>query len=123
LGGKWEEVKKNLLPLLPLATKHGNLLFFLPLAIEQKNLLLLLPWATKLGTFHWPPNIETFIWPPSFGSTFTSLFLLFIRRTWIIGGLSFPGHNFQFNLENTCSHKLLEDEKNDQLWSWEKEGE
>jgi hypothetical protein len=25
----------------------------------------------------------------------------------------FLGHNFQFNLENTCSDKLLEEEKND----------
>jgi hypothetical protein len=33
------------------------------------------------------------------------------RRTRIIGVLSFPGHNFQFNLENTCSHKLFEEEK------------
>jgi hypothetical protein len=30
--------------------------------------------------------------------------------------LSFPRHNFQLNLENTCSHKLLEEEKNDQPW-------
>jgi hypothetical protein len=30
-----------------------------------------------------------------------------------LGALSFPGHNFQFNLENTCSHKLLKEEKND----------
>jgi hypothetical protein len=50
------------------------------------------------------------------GSTFTSL-LLFLK-----GGLgsweafSFPKHNFQFNLENICSHKLLEEEKNDQPW-------
>jgi hypothetical protein len=26
------------------------------------------------------------------------------------------GHNFQFNLENTCSHKFLEEENNDQPW-------
>jgi hypothetical protein len=30
-----------------------------------------------------------------------------------LGVLSFPGHNFQFNLENICFHKLLEEEKND----------
>ncbi len=35
----------------------------------------------------------------------------------MIGGLFlFPGHNFQINLENTCSYKLLEEEKNDQPW-------
>jgi hypothetical protein len=35
-------------------------------------------------------------------------------RSW--GALSFPGHNFQFNLEKTCSYELLEEEKNDQPW-------
>jgi hypothetical protein len=28
----------------------------------------------------------------------------------------FPGHNFQFNWENTRSRKLLEEEKNDLPW-------
>jgi hypothetical protein len=31
-----------------------------------------------------------------------------------LGVLSFPRHNFQFNLENSCSHKLLKEEENDQ---------
>jgi hypothetical protein len=35
-------------------------------------------------------------------------------RSW--GALSFHGHNFQFNLEKTCSYELLEEEKNDQPW-------
>jgi hypothetical protein len=55
LGGKVEEVEKNLLLLLPLATK---------------------------------PSTSSFHWPPSLGSTFTYLFILFKRRTWMIGVLS-----------------------------------
>jgi hypothetical protein len=82
LGGKWEEVEKNLFLLLPLAIKQRTFSFYS-------------------------------LWPPSFGSTFTFLFLLLKRRTWIIGTLYFLGHNFQFNLENICSRKLLEEEKND----------
>jgi hypothetical protein len=81
LGGKWEEVKKNL--------------------------LLFLPLATKLGTFYLATK---------FGSTFTSLLLLFKRRLKSLGVLFFPGHNFHFNLENICFHKLIEEEKNDQSW-------
>jgi hypothetical protein len=53
----------------------------------------------------------SFLWPPSFGSTFTFLLLLLKRWIWIIRAFFFPGHNFQFNLENTCSHKLFEEEK------------
>jgi hypothetical protein len=67
---------------IPLATKQWNI----PLATKLWNI----PLATKLGTFHWPPK---------FGSTFTPLLLLFKMRTWFIGGLYFPEHNFQFNLE------------------------
>jgi hypothetical protein len=40
-----------------------------------------------------------------------------------LGVFSFLGHNFQFNLESTCSHKLFEEEENDRLGCWEKEGE
>jgi hypothetical protein len=32
-----------------------------------------------------------------------------------LGGFFFLRHNFQFNLRNTCSHKLFEEEKNDQF--------
>jgi hypothetical protein len=67
-------------------------------------------------TFHWPPSKEPSP-SPSIGhqTTFSFTFLpfLFKRRTQIIGALFFPGHNFQFNWENTCFRKLLEEEKND----------
>jgi hypothetical protein len=68
-------------------------------------------------SFHWPPRKEPF--PSlSFGHQALDMpspsFAFFLK-----GGLGslelffFPGHNFQFNLENTCSHKFLEEEKND----------
>jgi hypothetical protein len=57
--------------------------------------------ATKLGTFHWPP---------SFGSTFTSLLLLFKRWTRMIGGSLFAsGDNFHVIL-NTCFTSFLKRE-------------
>jgi hypothetical protein len=88
-----------------------------------------IPMATKHGTFQWPPSLDysnghqawnfpmatkpgTFHWPPSFGSTFTSLLLLFKRRTWIIGNLSCLGDNFHAIL-NTCFYKFLEEANND----------
>jgi hypothetical protein len=33
-----------------------------------------------------------------------------------LGALSFPKRDFQFNLENSYSHKLLKEEENDQPW-------
>ncbi len=122
---------KNLLLFLPLATKQKTFSFSFhwppskkpspspSIGHQAKNLLLFLPLATKQKTFS---VSVSFLWPLSFGSTFTFLLLLFKRRTQMIGGLSFPGHNFQFNLENTCSYKLLEEEKYDQPWNWEEEG-
>jgi hypothetical protein len=68
IGGKWEEVKKNLLLLLPLATKWG--------------------------------------------SSFTS-FLLFKKAKSDDFGFSFLNILFNSNLEKTCSHKLLGEEKNE----------
>ncbi len=103
---------------LPLATKQRtfSLSFHWSLSKEPspspsighqaKNLLLHLPLATKQRTFSF-----TFHWPPNFGSTFTFIFLLFKRWIRIIGSFFFLGHNFQFNLENICSHKLLEEKK------------
>jgi hypothetical protein len=64
----------------------------------KKNLLLLLllPLATKLWIY----------------LHFLSFFSLKGGlKSWEV--LSFPEHNFQFNVENTYSHKLLEEEKND----------
>jgi hypothetical protein len=55
-------------------------------------------WNIPLATKHW--NLPS---PPFFFSLKDG-FELF-------GAFSFPKHNFQFNLENTCSRKLLEEEK------------
>jgi hypothetical protein len=56
-------------------------------------------------TFHWPPSKEPSP-SPSFSLSLKgglgSLELLFFLR-----------HNFQFNVENICFRKLLEEEKND----------
>jgi hypothetical protein len=74
---------------------------------SEKVFFLHLPLATKLGTFHWPPSLEHSIghqvWnvplAPSFGFTFTSFFFSLKDELRSLGALSFPGHNFQFNLE------------------------
>jgi hypothetical protein len=60
----------------------------------------------------------TFHWPPSFGSTFTPPhFSFFLKGKFeSLTTLFFSGHNFQFNLEKTCSYERLEEEKNDQPW-------
>jgi hypothetical protein len=81
-----------------LAFKHGNLLLLLlfPLASKHVNLLLLLPLGTK------------------WGSTLTSFSFSLKGGLGSWEALFFLGYNFQFNLENTCSHKLFEEEKNDQ---------
>jgi hypothetical protein len=86
LGGKWEKVKKC---------------FF----------------------FHWPPSLEPSIdhqtLENSIGHQVLDLPSLPFSFS-LKGGLgslrvfSFFGHNFQFNLEKTCSYELLEEEKNDQ---------
>jgi hypothetical protein len=93
LGGKWEEVKKNLLLLLPLASKQNNLflLLLLPLTSKLKNLLLLLPLATKWGSsFLFKKKAKS----DHFGSLFSSII-------------------FNSNLEKTYSHNLLGEEKNE----------
>jgi hypothetical protein len=58
-------------------------------------------------SFHWPPSGDLPSPPFSFS-------LKGGLGSW--EALSFPRHNFQFNLDNTCSHKLLEEENNDQPW-------
>jgi len=79
---------------------------------DKKVFILHLPMATKLGTFQWPPSFGSFQWPPSFGSTFTSLLLLFKRRTWMMGSLSLGLEDNFHAILNTCFHKLLEEGNN-----------
>jgi hypothetical protein len=107
----------------------------------EKNLLFLLPLATKLGTFHWPPNIRTFLWPPnigtflwppsfgtfpwppSFGSTFTSLFLFFENTNSDHWGFSFsPDIIFNSILRTLVPTSFLKRKRMINFGSWEKEG-
>jgi hypothetical protein len=62
---------------------------------QKNNLLLHLPLATKLWIYLHLPSISLL----KADSDHQSFFFL--------------GHNFQFNLENTCSCKLIEEENND----------
>jgi hypothetical protein len=48
--GKMKRGGKELLLLLPLATKHKELLLLLPLATKHGEFFLLLPLTTKLGS-------------------------------------------------------------------------
>jgi hypothetical protein len=114
--GKWEEVKRYFFftfhwpPSLECSIGLQAWEPSLPHSIghQAKNFLLLLPLATKQGTFsfsfHWPPTLD--LPSPSFSFS-------------LKGGLGslelflFPVHSFQFNLENTYSHKLFEEENND----------
>jgi hypothetical protein len=83
-------------------------------------------------SFHWPPSNGTFQGPPSnknlpratkqwnlplateLGSSFTSLhFLLLKTANSDHLELSFQRILFNSNMENTCSHNLLEEENND----------
>jgi hypothetical protein len=65
----------------------------------------------------------TFHWPPSFGSTSPPFLFSLKGGLKSLGGLSFLRHNFQFNLEKTCSYELLRRKRMINLGSWEKEGE
>jgi hypothetical protein len=107
-GGKVEEVEKNLLFFLPLATKPRTFSF----------------------SFHWPPNQEPSL-PPSIGHQALDLpspsFSFFLK-----GGLRCLGGFFFSSFgeitsnsiwRNTSSYKFLEEEKQDQLSSGEDEGE
>jgi hypothetical protein len=65
----------------------------------EKVFFLHLPLTTKLGTFIWPPSME-----PSIGHQAWDLpslpFSFFLKGgLGTLWSLSFPGHNFQFNLE------------------------
>ncbi len=73
-----------------------------------------LPLATKLGTFHWPPSLEHSIGHQALVLPSPSFSFLLKGGLGSLGGLSFSRHNFQFNLENSCSRKLLKEEENDQ---------
>ncbi len=106
---------------IPLATKHGTFHWPPSLELSIGHQAWNLPLATKHGTFHWPPSMEPSIGHQAWnlplatkhGSTFTSFFLLFKRRTRIIGSsFSCLEDNFHAIL-NTCFHKLLEEENND----------
>jgi hypothetical protein len=76
---------------------------------QVKNLFLHLRLAIKQRTFSF-----TFYWPPSKEPSPSPSFFFSLK-----GGLGslelffFPGHNFQFNWENTRFRKLFEEEKND----------
>ncbi len=73
---------------------RGEKVFFLHLPLGTKQ------WNIPLLTKHWdlPSPPFSFLLKGGLES---------------FGVFSFPRHNFQFNFENTCSHKLLEEEKND----------
>jgi hypothetical protein len=90
--------EKVFLFLLPLATKQWNL----PRVTKQWNL----PRVTK----HWNLPLAT-----ELRSSFTSFLLLFFKRAssnhwWLSFSLDII---FNSNLENTCSHNLIEEENND----------
>jgi hypothetical protein len=74
------------------------------------------PWVTKLATFLWPPSLEHSIGHQTLDLPSPPFSFSLKSRLESLKALSFPKHNFQFNLENTCSHKLFEEEKNDQSW-------
>ncbi len=116
LGGKWEEVKRgfsftfhwppSMEPSIghqawniPLATKHGT--FHWPLSLKHSigHQAWNLPLATKLETFHWPSSMEHSIGHqvldlPSLPCSFSLK-----DEFGSLGTLSFPRHNFQFNIE------------------------
>jgi hypothetical protein len=67
-------------------------------------------------TFHWPPSKEPSL-SPSIGHQALDLpspsFSFSLKGR--LGSLEFSsslGDNFQFNLKNTCSRKLIKEEKN-----------
>jgi hypothetical protein len=63
--------------------------------------------TTKLWIYLYPPPFSFFL-KGGLGS---------------LGIFSFLGHNFQFNLEKTCSYELLRKKRMINLGSWEKERE
>jgi hypothetical protein len=87
-----------------------NLLFFLP--------ILLLPlatthWILSRATKHWNLSRATKHWnlplATKLGSSFTSFFFFLFKRANSNNlGLYFWRIIFNSNLENTCSHNLLE---------------
>ncbi len=83
---------------------------------NEKVFFLHLPLVNKLGTFHWPPNLERSIGHQTLDLPSPPFSYSLKGELGSLGAFSFPGHNFQFNLEYTCSHKLLEEEENDQPW-------
>jgi hypothetical protein len=72
-------------------------MFFLhlPLATKQWHLAL----ATKLGTSHWQPSLEHSIGNQTLDLPSPPFSFSLKGELKSLGGLSFPGHNFQFNLE------------------------
>jgi hypothetical protein len=100
---------------------RGENVFFLHLTTKLWNI----PLAIKLGTFHWPPSLEPSIdhqtLEHSIGHQALDLpsppFSFSLKGKFgSLGAFYFLGHNFQLNLEKTCSYKLFEEEKNDQPW-------
>jgi hypothetical protein len=58
-----------------------------------------IPLATKHGTFHWPPSMELSIGHQALDLP-SPLFSFSLKGgLGSLGIISFPGHNFQFNLE------------------------
>jgi hypothetical protein len=98
LGGKWEEVKR----IFP-SPSIGHQAWNIPLATKHGNLLLLLPLATK------------------WGFTFTSLLLLFKRRTQIMGVSLSPDIIFNSILRIFVSTSFLRKRRMINHGSWEKE--
>jgi hypothetical protein len=89
----------------------------------EKVFFLHLPLATKLGTFHWPPSLEHSIGHQTLDLPSPPFPFSLKGGLRSLGGLSFLGHNFQFNLEKTCSYELLRRKRMINFGSWEKEGE
>jgi hypothetical protein len=88
----------------------------------EKVFFLHLPLATKLGTFHWPPSLEHSIGHQALDLPSPPFPFSLKGGLRSLGGLSFLGHNSQFNIEKTYSYELLRRKRMINLGSWEKEG-
>jgi hypothetical protein len=64
-------------------------------------------------SFHWPPSLEHSIGHQALVLPSPPFSFSLKGGFGSLGVLYFPRHNFQFNLENICSHKLIEEEKKD----------
>jgi hypothetical protein len=84
---------------IPLATKLGT--FHWPPSSEHSigHQAQNIPLATKLRTFHWPPSLEHSIGHQALDLLSPPFSFSLKGEFGSLGAFSFPGHNFQFNLE------------------------